>query len=200
MVLKHRELSELDEPFEFKTNDEVEDFDDEEKDEGSEGIDESLKARRKANITYQNTRKEQLKKVGEHQIQIRLDDENFEKLSDLCEVLGYKRPKPKMHNLIEMYSAIFKYLLRTSNESFEYKPKTKRSIKILGIYKHVDYLRHEQHLTKGAIISELQTKGVKIPLGRNDNKIVTSGKEKFLEQYFEKDKIIRVLKMIDNKV
>ena len=31
MVFKHRELSELDEPFEFKMVDEVEDFDDEEK-------------------------------------------------------------------------------------------------------------------------------------------------------------------------
>ncbi|HIC3803170.1 TPA: hypothetical protein ACW4GU_004855, partial [Salmonella enterica] len=62
MALKHIKLSELDDPFEFKTDDEVEDFEDEEKDGGSKGIDESLKARRKANIEYQNTRKKQLEK------------------------------------------------------------------------------------------------------------------------------------------
>jgi hypothetical protein len=200
MVLKHRELSELDEPFEFEKVDEVEDFDDEEKADGSEGIDESLKARRKANITYQNTRKEQLKKIGEHQIQIRLDDEAFEKLSNLCEVLGYKRPKPKMHNLIEMYSTIFKYLLRTSDEGFEYNPKTKQSIKTLETYRYVDHLRYEQGLSKGAIISNLQNDSVKISLGKIDDKSLLSGKGKFLEQYFDKDKIISVLKMIDGKV
>ncbi|WP_037035561.1 hypothetical protein [Rahnella sp. WP5] len=193
MALKHRELDELDELDESDGNDEFE-FDE------IEELDEATKVRRKTNIAYQNVRKKQLKKIGKHHIQIRLDDETFEKLCDLCEVLGYKRPKPKMHNLIEMYSAIFKYLLRTSDENFEYSPNTKKSIKILGIYKYVDHLRYEQQLAKDVIISELQRKDVKIPVGKVDNKSVVSGKDKFLEQYFDKDKIIRVLKMVDDKI
>jgi len=109
MVLKHRELNELDElfvPKKPKTVDETEEFDESEEIDDSEEVDESLKARRKAYIEYQNTRKKQLEKIGKNHIQIRVDDESFEKLSDLCEVLGYKRPKPQMHNLVEMYSEI----------------------------------------------------------------------------------------------
>ncbi|MFJ5485296.1 hypothetical protein [Pectobacterium actinidiae] len=200
MVLKHIKLSELDESLEFKMDDEVEDFEDEEKDDQSKGADESEKARRKAYIEYQNTRKKKLEKIGKHHIQIRLDVETFEKLSDLCEVLGYTRPKPFMNNLIEMYSAIFKYLLRTSEESFEYNPKKKLSIEKMKIYKYVDHLRYEQKLSKDDIISNLQKKDIKIPLGKTtDNRITFSGKENFLERFFEKDKIIKVLKMIDDK-
>lgn len=186
MALKHREFDELD------VNDDF-DFDD------TEEVDEDKAVRREANVAYQNTRKKQLKKLGKHHIQIRLDDETFERLCDLCEVLGYRRPKPKMHNLIEMYSAIFKYLLRTSEKHFEYIPKTKRSIKILGIYKYVDHLRYEQNSTKDAIISKLQKKNIKIPLGKTSNTLITSGKEKFLEKYFDEDKVITVLKMVDDK-
>jgi len=115
-------------------------------------------------------------------------------------VLGYRRPKPKMHNLIEMYSAIFKYMLRTSDENFEYSPKTKKSLKILGIYKYVDHLRHEQHLTNDVILSELQKRNIKIPLNKASDTLVSSGKDKFLERYFDKDKVITVLKMIDDNV
>lgn len=199
MVFKHRELSELDEPFEFKMVDEVEDFDDEEKADGSEGIDESLKARRKANIKYQNTRKGQLQKVGGHQIQIRLDDETFQKLCNLCNVLGYKTPKKGMRNLVELYSTIFKYLLRTSEENFEYIPNNKQSIKILSIYKYVDHLKHEQQLPKDVIISELEKRNIKIPVQKINNSAMVFVKGGFLEQYFDKNKVIKVLKMIDEK-
>lgn len=199
MVLKHIKLNELDESLEFKTDDEVEDFEDEEKDDRSKGVDEAKKARRKAYIEYQNTRKKNLENIGKHHIQIRLDVETFEKLSDLCEMLGYTRPKPRMHNLIEMYSAIFKYLLRTSEESFEYNPKKKLSIEKMKTYKYVDHLRHEQQLSKDDIISNLQKKDVKMALRKaTDNRIAFSGKENFLERFFEKDKIIKVLKMIDD--
>ncbi|EIY6649382.1 hypothetical protein MNG63_003313 [Salmonella enterica] len=197
MVLKHRELNELDEPFEFKMVDEVEDFDDEEKANGSEDIDESLKARRKANITYQNTRKEQLKKVGEHQIQIRLDDETFQKLCDLCNMLGYKTPKKGMRNLVELYSTIFKYLLRTNEEGFEYIPKKEQSIKILNIYKYVDHLKHEKQFPKDVIISELEKRNIKIPVQKVNNSAIVFLKGGFLNQYFDKDKVIKVLKMVD---
>ena len=200
MALKHIKLSELDEPFEFKTDDEVEDFEDEKKDGGSKGIDESLKARRKANIEYQNTRKKQLEKIGRNHIQLRLDDETFEKLSDLCEVLGYKRPKPQMRNLIEMYSEIFKYLLRTSDESFGYNPTTSRSIKILGVYKYVDHLSNEQQLSKDVILEKLKNKGTKIPIKKIGVKRGLSGNEKFLERFFDKNKIFKLLKAMDDEV
>ena len=188
MALKHIKLSELDDPFEFKTDDEVEDFEDEEKDGGSKGIDESLKARRKANIEYQNTRKK------------RLDDESFEKLSDLCEVLGYKRPKPQMHNLVEMYSAIFKYLLRTSDESFGYFPTNSRSIKTLGVYKYVDHLSNEKKWSKEAILAELKNKETKIYIDKIGKKRGLSGNEKFLERFFDKNKILKLLTAMDDEV
>ncbi|EAY5144079.1 hypothetical protein DU121_01200 [Salmonella enterica subsp. salamae] len=193
MALKHIKLSELDDPFEFKT-------DDEEKDGGSKGIDESLKARRKANIEYQNTRKKQLEKIGRNHIQLRLDDESFEKLSDLCEVLGYKRPKPQMHNLVEMYSAIFKCLLRTSDESFGYSPTTSRSIKTLGVYKYVDHLSNEKNWSKDAILAELKNKGTKIYINKIGEKRGLSGNEKFLERFFDKNKILKLLTEMDDAV
>ncbi|HAN4732761.1 TPA: hypothetical protein IFD55_001911 [Escherichia coli] len=200
MALKHIKLSELDDPFEFKTDDEVEDFEDEEKDGGSKGIDESLKARRKANIEYQNTRKKQLEKIGRNHIQLRLDDESFEKLSDLCEVLGYKRPKPQMHNLVEMYSEIFKYLLRTSDESFGYSPTNSRSIKTLGVYKYVDHLSNEKKWSKEAILAELKNKETKIYIDKIGKKRGLSGNEKFLERFFDKNKILKLLTAMDDEV
>ncbi|WGL83530.1 hypothetical protein [Enterobacter cloacae] len=207
MALKHRELNELD-GFELLIAkaveeaaevDESEVFDESEEIDDSEGLDEDLKARRKANIQYQNARKEKLKKLGEHQIQIRLDDENFQRLCDLCEVLGYRKPKKGMYNLVETYSAIFKYLLRTSEENFEYIPSTKRSIKILSIYKYVDHLRNEQQLTKDIIISELRKKNAKIPVRKSGNGTIIFGKGEFLERYFDKVEVIRALKIADKK-
>ncbi|MDC0724815.1 hypothetical protein POH93_05380 [Phytobacter diazotrophicus] len=187
MALKHREFDELDVSDDF-------DFDD------AEEVDDDKAVRREANVAYQNTRKKQLKKLGEHHIQIRLDDETFERLCDLCEVLGYRRPKPKMHNLIEMYSAIFKYLLRTSDESFGYNPTTSRSIKILGVYKYVDHLSNEQQLSKDVILAELKNKGTKIPIKKIGVKRGLSGNEKFLERFFDKNKIFKLLKAMDDEV
>lgn len=62
MALKHIKLSELDDPFEFKTDDEVEDFEDEEKDGGSKGIDESLKLDVKPILSIRTHAKSSLKK------------------------------------------------------------------------------------------------------------------------------------------
>ncbi|WP_254304445.1 hypothetical protein [Citrobacter freundii] len=106
----------------------------------------------------------------------------MKKLSDLCEVLGYKRPKPQMHNLVEMYSAIFKYLLRTSDESFGYSPTTSRSIKTLGVYKYVDHLSNEKNWPKDAVLAELKNKGTKIYINKIGEKRGLSGNEKFLER------------------
>ena len=203
MVLKHRELNELDElfvPKKPKAVDETEEFDESEEIDDSEEVDESLKARRKAYIEYQNTRKKQLEKIGKNHIQIRVDDESFEKLSDLCEVLGYKRPKPQMHNLVEMYSEIFKYLLRTSDESFGYSPTTNRSIKTLGAYKYVDHLSNEKNWPKDAILAELKNKGTKIYINKIGEKRGLSGNEKFLERFFDKNKILKLLKALDDEV
>lgn len=210
MALKHRELNELDELDGFELLiakavgeaaevDESEEFDEPEEVDDSEELDEDLKARRKANIQYQNTRKKKLKELGEHQIQIRLDDETFQRLCDLCEVLGYRKPKKGMYNLVETYSAIFKYLLRTSEENFEYIPSTQQSINILSIYKYVDHLKNEQQLPKDIIISELRKKNAKIPVRKADNGIIIFGKGKCLEQYFDKDEVIRVLRIVNKK-
>ncbi|HAT3682853.1 TPA: hypothetical protein I8552_003716 [Serratia marcescens] len=205
MASKHRELNE----FEFlkaKVAEEAaqvgesEEFDESEEIDDSEYVDESLKARRRAYIEYQNARKKKLKTLGEHQIQVRLDDETYERLCDLSEVLGYRRPKDRMRNLVEMYSTIFKYLLRTSDESFGYKPSTSRSIKILGIYKYVDHLKNEQQLPKDAILAELKKKGEKIPISKIGSKQVLSGNEKFLERFFDKNKILKLLKEMDGEI
>ena len=210
MTSKHRELNELDELDELelliaKTVEEVAEvgesgeFDESEEIDDSEDLDEVLKARRKANIQYQNARKKKLKKLGEHQIQIRLDEENFQRLCDLCEMLGYRKPKKGMYNLVETYSAIFKYLLRTSEENFEYIPSTQRSTKILSTYKYVDHLRNEQQLPKDIIISELHKKNAKIPVRKAVNGAIIFGKGEYLKRYFDKVEVIRALRIADKK-
>ncbi|HDC2425823.1 TPA: hypothetical protein O7Y43_004635, partial [Salmonella enterica] len=187
MKSNHKKLHELDEPVVLEEPDEFEEIDaelgflgatgvykldgaDESEDfefEESEEIDEAIKARRSANIVYQNARKKRLEKLGKNEIKIRLDDETFKKLCDLCEVLGYSRPKTKMRNLIEMYSEVFKYLLRTSEDNFEYIPKTNRAINTLKTYKYVDHLKNEKNLDRKSIISRLQEQNVKIPTRRD---------------------------------
>jgi hypothetical protein len=54
-----------------------------------------LAVRRKRDVEYQNKRKEKLEKLGEHSITIRLDNADYESLSDICEILGYQRPEAK---------------------------------------------------------------------------------------------------------
>ncbi|MGQ6052061.1 hypothetical protein ACUNHQ_21790 [Serratia sp. IR-2025] len=139
MKSNHKKLHELDELYEPEEFDETEEEDGElgfframeaEKLDGVdisedfdfselEELDEAIKTRRIANIVYQNARKKRLEKLGKNEIKIRLDDDTFKKLCDLCEVLGYRRPKTQMRNLIEIYSEVFKYLLRTSEDNFE---------------------------------------------------------------------------------
>lgn len=115
-------------------------------------------------------------------------------------MLGYKRPKPQMHNLVEMYSAIFKYLLRTSDESFGYSPTTSRSIKTLGVYKYVDHLSNEKKWSKEAILAELKNKETKIYIDKIGKKRGLSGNEKFLERFFDKNKILKLLTAMDDEV
>ncbi len=43
-----------------------------------------LAVRRKRDVEYQNKRKEKLEKLGEHSITIRLNNEDYEALSDIC--------------------------------------------------------------------------------------------------------------------
>ncbi|WHP80370.1 hypothetical protein MQ089_00175 [Edwardsiella anguillarum] len=104
-----------------------------------------------------------------------------------------------MYNLVEMYSAIFKYLLRTSEENFENVPNTKRSTKILSTYKYVDHLKNEQELPKDVIISKLQKKNAKIPVTKAGNGTIIFGKGEYLEQYFDKVEVIKALRMVDKK-
>ncbi|HFE7540613.1 TPA: hypothetical protein ACGADT_005702 [Salmonella enterica subsp. enterica serovar Newport] len=219
MKSNHKKLHELDEPVVLEEPDEFEEVDaelgflgatgvykldgaDESEDfefEESEEIDEAIKARRSANIVYQNARKKRLEKLGKNEIKIRLDDETFKKLCDLCEVLGYSRPKTQMRNLIEMYSEVFKYLLRTSEDNFEYIPKTNRAIKTLKTYKYVDHLKNEKNLDRKSIISRLQEKNVKIPTRRDGDRLKVSGNSERLEKYFHKNEIVKALKLVDEK-
>ena len=104
-----------------------------------------------------------------------------------------------MHNLVEMYSAIFKYLLRTSDESFGYSPTTNRSIKTLGVYKYVDHLSNEKKLPKDVILAELKNRGTKIHLNKIGEKRGLSGNKKFLERFFDKNKIFKLLKTMDDE-
>lgn len=123
-----------------------------------------LAYRREKYIEYQNRRKEKLDKLGDKKLSIRLDDFHYDKLIELCETLGYRRPEKGKYNLIETYSGVMKYLLRVSGHVTTYKPKTENSQKLLHLHQLVSHLKHELNLSNKEILDELNNKGIQTPL------------------------------------
>ncbi|EMZ4245374.1 hypothetical protein ABDM08_003369, partial [Salmonella enterica] len=100
-----------------------------------------LAHRREKYIEYQNRRKKKLDNLGDKKLSIRLDDSHYDKLIELCEILGYRRPEKGKYNLIETYSGVMKYLLRVSGHVTTYKPKTEGSQKLLHLHQLVSHLK-----------------------------------------------------------
>lgn len=173
-----------------------------------------LAHRREKYIEYQNRRKEKLDKLGGKKLSIRLDDSHYDKLKELCEILGYRRPEKAKYNLIETYSGVMKYLLRVSDHVTTYKPKTERSQKLLHLHQLVSHLKHELNLSNKEILDELNNKGIQTPLSPLGNtvkqvkyaelRILTSKVNKleinkFVEDLLCEEKIVEKMIAMDKK-
>ncbi|EHD6800317.1 hypothetical protein AB4S63_004531 [Salmonella enterica] len=122
-----------------------------------------LEIRRQKNIEYQNVRKERLSELGKNKVSIRLDDLDYEKLADLCESLGYKRPKLGGRNLIETYSGVMKYLLRNEQDSDIYRPKSPKAQELFYLYKLIIHLKYDMGYSEKAIIERFNKDEIKTP-------------------------------------
>lgn len=134
--------------------------------------------RREKYIEYQNRRKEKLDKLGEHKLSIRLERSCYENLTDLCEVLGYRRPEAGRYNLIETYSEVFKYMMRVSSDSIEYKPKSEEAKELLNLHRFVSHLKYDKNFADDEIIVKLESKCIHVPLSPLRNKVVKSQSDK----------------------
>lgn len=130
-----------------------------------------LAYRREKYIEYQNRRKEKLDKIGDKKLSIRLDDFHYDKLIELCETLGYRRPEKGKYNLIETYSGVMKYLLRISDSITKYIPKTEDSQELLHLHLLVSHLKHDLNLSYKEILDALNNKGILTPLSPLGNTV-----------------------------
>ncbi|NIF50222.1 hypothetical protein F3J28_20900 [Enterobacter sp. Ap-1006] len=157
-----------------------------------------LVVRRKRDVEYQNKRKEKLEKLGEHSITIRLDNTDYESLSDICEILGYQRPEAKKRNLIEIYSASLIHLLRIERESSIYKPKSRTAKKFYRLYKIVNHLKHDKNYSDNEIIAKMTSDKMLTPLSVIKGGKNSSWSEKALKRVLDKEKVIETLKQLDH--
>ena len=173
-----------------------------------------LLRQREKYIEYQNRRKEKLNKLGDKTVTIRLDKTYYDQLLELCEILGYRRPKKGKYNLIETYTGVMKYLLRVSNSVTAYRPKTECSQKLLHLHQLVSHLKHELNLSDEEILNELENKGVHIPLSPLDNavkkvtydelrpldnNVIRRDKFEFVEVLLCEEKVVEQMIEIDKK-
>jgi|GEM_PF-2925115 len=173
-----------------------------------------LAHRREKYIEYQNRRKKKLDNLGDKKLSIRLDDSHYDKLIELCEILGYRRPEKGKYNLIETYSGVMKYLLRVSGHVTTYKPKTDDSQKLLHLHQLVSHLKHEQNLSYKEILDELNNKDIQTPLSplgntvkqvKHDELRTLTSKvnkfeiKKFVEELLCEEKIVEKMVEMDKK-
>lgn len=174
--------------------------------------DAELAHRREKYIEYQNRRKEKLDKLGDKKLSIRLDDFHYDKLIELCETLGYRRPKKGKYNLIETYSGVMKYLLRISDSITKYIPKTEDSQELLHLHLLVSHLKYGLNLSDADIVKELKNKGIKTPLSSLentvksvkrdelrslDNKTIRRDIYKFVEDLLNLEKVVQEMMELD---
>lgn len=171
-----------------------------------------LAYRREKYIEYQNRRKEKLDKIGDKKLSIRLDDFHYDKLIELCETLGYRRPEKGKYNLIETYSGVMKYLLRISDSITKYIPKTEDSQELLHLHLLVSHLKYGLNLSDEDIVKEFKNKGIKTPLSSLentvksvkrdelrslDNKTIRRDIYKFVEDLLNLEKVVQEMMELD---
>ncbi|GKX51554.1 hypothetical protein [Budvicia aquatica] len=114
-----------------------------------------LAACRERDIRYQKTRAEKLKELGDYQVTARLDKVTHKKLADLCEHLGYPRPKSHKNNLVEIYSAAVTHLINKEFGSRIHKPKSERAKELYRLYKTVSHLKYDEFDSNEDIIERM---------------------------------------------
>ncbi|GKW29608.1 hypothetical protein AB6D34_12610 [Pectobacterium brasiliense] len=154
-------------------------------------------ARKQRDKDYQNRRKERLKELGEKKISIRLDSADYEKLSDLCESLGYRRPKPQMHNLIENYSSVLVYLLRIENMRQLYDPQSQAAKELYHLYKTVDHLKNDIGLSDSQIVEHFREGNIRTPLSTFVGNERTNWKKRHIKNLLNKDILLERLSILD---
>lgn len=156
-----------------------------------------VSARKQRDKDYQNRRKERLKEFGEKKISIRLNSTDYEKLSDLCESLGYRRPKPQMHNLIENYSSVLVYLLRIENMLQLYDPQSQAAKELYRLYKTVDHLKSDIGLSDSQIVERFREGNIRTPLSIFVDNEGTNWKKKHIKELLNKDILLERLSILD---
>ncbi|EHD19600.1 MULTISPECIES: hypothetical protein [Brenneria] len=154
-------------------------------------------ARKQRNNDYQNRRKKRLEELGEHKISIRLDSASYEKLADLCESLGHRRPKSQMRNLIESYSSALVYLLRIEKIQQLYEPQSQASKELYYLYKTVDHLKNDIGLSDSQIIKSLKKRDVRTPLAIFLGNEGRNWKKTHIKRLLNNDLILRWLSILD---
>lgn len=167
--------------------------------EGTRLEDDKEAARKQRDRDYQNRRQERLNELGENKISIRLDNDAYEKLADLCESLGHKRPVPTMHNLIESYSAALVYLLRVEKMKQLYDPKSQASKELYGLYKTVDHFKNDLGLSDSQIISSMKERKIRNPRAVFNGDDTSNWKEIHIKKLLNKKLLLRRLSILDEE-
>ncbi|HAI0043576.1 TPA: hypothetical protein HIE85_003239 [Escherichia coli] len=161
--------------------------------------DDEVAARKQRDKDYQNRRQERLKELGEKKISIRIDNDAYEKLADLCESLGHKRPVPGMHNLIESYSAALVYLLRIEKMQQLYQPQSKASKELYDLYKTVDHFKNVLGLSDSQIISSMKERKIRHPRAVFNGEDTYNWKETHIKKLLNKKLLLRRLSILDEE-
>lgn len=156
-------------------------------------------ARKQRDKDYQNRRKERLKELGEKKISIRLDNDAYEKLADLCESLGHKRPERRMHNLIESYSWALVYLLRIEKTNQLYQPQSQAAKELYHLYKTVGHFKNDMNFTDSEIVDILRQKNIRTPLSIVYNTEGTNWKTLHIKMLLDKNILLRRLALLDEE-
>lgn len=161
--------------------------------------DDEVAARKQRDKDYQNRRQERLKELGEKKISIRIDNDAYEKLADLCESLGHKRPVPGMHNLIESYSAALVYLLRIEKLQQLYEPQSQASNELYNLFKTVDHFKNDLGLSDSKIINSMNDREIRHPLAVFLGDDACNWKEIHIKKLLNKKLLLRRLSILDEE-
>ncbi|EBQ4835067.1 hypothetical protein T061_09585 [Salmonella enterica subsp. arizonae] len=156
-----------------------------------------LAVRRQKNIEYQNIRKERLEELGEHKISIRLNSADYEKLADLCESLGHRRPQPQMRNLIENYSSALVYLLRIEKLRQLYDPQSQAAKELYHLYKVVGHLKNDKGFSDSQIVEYFREKNIRTPLSIFVDNEGTNWKKRHIKQLLNEKTLLNRLSILD---
>ncbi|WES68574.1 hypothetical protein [Superficieibacter sp. HKU1] len=161
--------------------------------------DDEVAARKQRDKDYQNRRQERLKELGEKKILIRIDNDTYEKLADLCESLGHKRPVPGMHNLIESYSAALAYLLRLEKTQQLCQPQSQASKELYDLYKTVDHFKNDLGLSDSQIINSMKERKIRHPCAVFNGDDRYDWKERHIKKLLNKKLLLSRLSILNEE-